>query len=360
MIRVPVALEAQSYDVVVGEGVRHGLGQAIARLAPEARSCVVITQAPIRAAGWLEGLETGLETTVVEIPEGEDHKSLATIERVSDSMVGAGLSRKDIVIGVGGGLVSDVAGFAAASYHRGIGYLTVSTSLLGQIDAAIGGKTAVNLPEGKNLVGAFWQPLEVLCDLETLSSLPAAELACGRGEMAKYAFLGEEAAGEGFSTLSLEEQVARCAAIKASFVVADERELKGIRANLNYGHTLGHALEAAGLARRARGESGRVTEMKHGEAVAVGLIFAALLAQRLGRIDANRVEAHRSVVARFDLDATLPEGLEATELIAAMGRDKKAHHDLTFVLDGPHGVEPVEGVDPGVVLATLEDMGAKR
>lgn len=359
MIRVPVAVP-HPYDVVVDAGARHRLAATIARLAPDAAACVVITQASIRAAGWLDNLETGLATTVLEIPDGEDHKTLGTVESLSRSMVAAGLSRQDLVVAVGGGLVSDVAGFVAASYHRGIAYLTVSTSLLGQVDAAIGGKTAVNLPEGKNLVGAFWQPLEVLCDTETLSTLPAAELACGRGEMAKYVLLGDATEAEDFLSQRLEDQVARCAAIKASFVVADERELKGIRANLNYGHTLAHALEAAGLAERAKGVTSRVAQMKHGEAVAVGLIYAALLAQRLGRIDEARVALHRTVVERFGLEASLPEGLDAQWLVAAMGRDKKAHHDLTFVLDGPNGVELVEGVDREVVLATLGDMGANR
>ena len=358
MIRVPVAIEGASYDVIVGKGVRHELAASIRALAPDVQTTVFVTQRSVIDAGWLSGLTADTDSAVLVIEDGEDHKSLATVESLCRQLVEIGVSRRDLIMGVGGGLVSDVAGFTAASYHRGIRYATIATTLLGQVDAAIGGKTGVNLPEGKNLVGAFWQPLIVLCDTEMLSSLPAAEWACGRGEIAKYAFLGTQPASADILSLSLEEQVAHCAAIKARFVVADERETKGIRANLNYGHTLAHALEAEGLDRRTRGEQSRVTSMRHGEAVAVGLIFAARLAERLGRIDAARVQLHEEIVEHFELDGSLPEGLSASALIAAMRRDKKAHHDLTFVLEGPRGVEPVEGVDESAVVATLLEMGA--
>ena len=180
-----------------------------------------------------------------------------------------------MVVAVGGGVVTDVAGFAAATYHRGTAYVNVATSLLAQVDAAIGGKTGVNLPEGKNLVGAFWQPNAVLCDTETLATLPPREWACGRGEIAKYAFLGDAPTGR---TSPIEEQVARCVGIKAAVVADDERE-GGRRMILNYGHTLAHALEGAALSDH------HDWDLRHGEAVAIGLLFAALLAQRLGRID---------------------------------------------------------------------------
>ncbi|HTU36757.1 MAG TPA: 3-dehydroquinate synthase family protein, partial [Acidimicrobiales bacterium] len=251
-------------------------------------------------------------------------------------------------VAVGGGIVTDVAGFAAATYHRGTAYVNVATSLLAQVDAAIGGKTGVNLPEGKNLVGSFWQPEAVLCDTETLSSLPPRELACGRGEIAKYAFLGDAPQADH----PVEEQVARCAAIKAAIVSEDERE-GGRRMVLNYGHTLAHAIEAAALADH------NDWDVRHGEAVAIGLVFAALLAERLGRIDTTRVEEHRRVIGSFDLSTDLPRGANAEELLTFMGRDKKAQQDLTFVLDGPRGVEPVRGVAVSDVVATLAAMGAR-
>jgi len=235
--------------------------------------------------------------------------------------------------------------------------VNVPTTLLAQIDAAVGGKTGVNLPEGKNLVGTFWQPAAVLCDTETLATLPPREWSSGRGEMAKYAFIAADPApasslGAALGDMTLEEQVAHCVAIKAAVVSADERE-GDRRMVLNYGHTLGHALEAVALS------SGGTADLRHGEAVAIGLVFAAHLARRLDRIDDARVALHRSVVASFDLPTDLPEGTSASEVLTYMARDKKARHDLTFVLDGARGVEPVRGVDPELVVATLAEMGAR-
>jgi 5-deoxy-5-amino-3-dehydroquinate synthase len=188
----------------------------------------------------------------------------------------------------------------------------------------------------------------VLCDTETLSSLPPREWACGRGEIAKYAFLGDAPTAD----QPIEEQVARCAGIKAAVVAEDERE-GGRRMILNYGHTLAHALEGAGQADHPD------WDLRHGEAVAIGIIFAALLAERLGRIGADRVAEHRKVLGSFDLPTDLPPGAEAAELVAFMGRDKKAQQDLTFVLDGPDGVETVRGVALPDVVATLAGMGAR-
>jgi 5-deoxy-5-amino-3-dehydroquinate synthase len=281
---------------------------------------------------------------------------MAVVEELCRDLARTGLTRSDAVVAVGGGVVTDVAGFAASVYHRGVAYVNVATTLLAQVDAAVGGKTAVNLPEGKNLVGSFWQPASVLCDTEALRSLPAREWSSGRGEMAKYAFLGDGLLeggrpGAKLLELSLEEQVAACAAIKAAVVAEDEREAER-RMVLNYGHTLAHALEAAAFGPRSR------WDLRHGEAVAIGLVFAAELARRLGRIDDDRVRLHRRVVGGFDLPTELPAGASAAELIGFMVRDKKARHDLTFVLDGPGGVEPVRGVGHEDVLATLAAMGS--
>jgi 5-deoxy-5-amino-3-dehydroquinate synthase len=344
MREIEVALGERAYPVLVGSGARHEL----ARVCPtSAKQAVLVTQGPIAAAGWLDDLDPGVPFEVVEIAEGEDHKTLRAVEGLARRFAQLGLSREDLVVAIGGGIVTDVAGFAAATYHRGTAYINMATSLLGQVDAAIGGKTAVNLPEGKNLVGAFWQPAAVLCDTDTLGSLSPREWACGKGEMAKYAFLGQAPTPD----MDLEEQVARCVQIKADVVVADERE-GDRRMILNYGHTLAHALEAAGLVAHPE------WDLRHGEAVAIGLIFAARLAERLGRIDQARVAEHRAIVGGYDLPSDLPPGAAAAELVTYMGRDKKAHQDLTFVLDGPAGVETVRGVAQADVLATLADMGA--
>ncbi len=345
MRALSVDLAERSYPVLVGPGARHEVARF---LPPGSRCAAVVTQQAIVDAGWARGLDLGVPAEVCIIPDGEDAKTLATVEDLARRFARAGLSRADAVVAVGGGVVTDVAGFAAAAYHRGTAYVNVATSLLAQVDAAIGGKTGVNLPEGKNLVGAFWQPNAVLCDTEALATLPPREWSCGRGEIAKYAFLGDAPRADH----PIEEQVARCVSIKVGVVAEDERE-GGRRMVLNYGHTLAHALEGAALAGH------HDWDLRHGEAVAVGLVFAALLAERLGRIDDVRVREHRAVIGSFDLPTELPPGAGTEELMAFMERDKKAQQDLTFVLDGPAGVEPVRGVDPADVLATLAAMGAR-
>ncbi|MHB1912044.1 MAG: 3-dehydroquinate synthase, partial [Acidimicrobiales bacterium] len=269
---------------------------------------------------------------------------LPVVEDLCRGFAGFGLTRGDVVVGVGGGVVTDLAGFAASVYLRGVAVAHVATTLLAQVDAAIGGKTGVNLPEGKNLVGAFWQPVAVVCDTGTLASLPPRQMASGRGEMAKYEFLGVS----GLGSLPMDEAVAACVSCKVEVVGADERETSGRRALLNYGHTLAHALETAGH-----------YDILHGEAVAIGLVFAARLARRLELIDEDRVRLHEQVVSGFDLDYSLPSGSSAEELITIMGRDKKAVDGLTFVLDGPQGLSLAPGVDPEVVGEVLVEMGAR-
>jgi len=352
VIVVPVELAEHPYDVVIGPGARGELAAVLAGL-PGVRQAAVVTQPAVASAGWLDGLDPMVPFDVQVLGEGERSKSLASVETLCRQFARSGLSRSDVVVAVGGGIVTDVAGFAAATYHRGLRYVNIATSLLCQVDAAIGGKTGVNISEGKNLVGAFWQPAAVLCDTETLGSLPPREWRCGRGEMAKYAFLGRGEPDASLLELDIDEQVARCVAIKAAVVAADETE-QGGRMVLNYGHTLAHALEAEAF------DGAPDRDLAHGEAVAVGLVFAALLARRLGRIDDDRVELHRRVVAGFDLTSHLPTGSDPERLVASMGRDKKARHDLTFVLDGPNGVEPVAGVGEPDVVATLAEMGAQR
>ena len=331
MIRIEVPVSGgRSYPVLVGPGTSGDLASV---LPAGVQRVAVVTQPDIPVA-----VDPGVDHRVFSIPDGEAAKTLSTIEELCRAFAAWGLTRGDTVVGVGGGVVTDVAGFAAASYHRGLPVVHVATTLLAQIDAAIGGKTGVNLPEGKNLVGAFWQPAAVLCDTSTLDTLPAREMRCGLGEMAKYHFLG----GEDLNDLAFEQRVARCVEIKAEVVAADEREA-GRRAVLNYGHTLGHAIETTGR-----------YDLRHGEAVAIGLVYAAELGRALGRIDDDRVAEHRRIVDGYGLPGSLPEGSQPDELVAVMGRDKKAVDGLTFALDGPAGVEVVAGVDPGLVRDTLE------
>ncbi len=332
-IRVPVELGERSYEVWVGPGVRHRLSEVVPR---DVARVAVVTQAAVADAGIT--VDPGVEHKVFITDNGEHVKTLGAVEELCREFAQWGLTRRDAVVAVGGGAVTDLGGFAAAVYHRGIRVVFVSTTLLGQIDASVGGKTGVNLPEGKNLVGAFWQPAAVLCDTEVLETLPSEEMRSGLGEMAKYHFI----AGVGLDSLGLPERIARCVEIKAETVAADEREA-GRRAVLNYGHTLAHALEAHGG-----------YGLRHGEAVAVGLVYAAELAHRTGRIDAGRVDEHRRVVGGYDLPLRLPAGADADALVSLFSRDKKAVDGITFMLDGPEGIQPVNGLAPALLRETLE------
>ena len=330
MNEVQLALpNGDAYPVIVGNGAIERLPS----LMPSAsQRAAIVTQGNIGL-----NVQTGIEQKTFEIDDGEEAKSLTTIERLCSAFAQWGLTRADVVVGVGGGVVTDVAGFAAATYHRGVAVVHVATTLLAQIDAAVGGKTGVNLPEGKNLVGAFWQPSGVICDLDALDTLPERELRSGFGELAKYHFL----TGDPLSEMELEDRIVRAVQIKAGIVNQDEKE-QGIRALLNYGHTLGHAIENAGS-----------YEVKHGEAVAIGLIYAAELAHTLDRISYERVQEHRQVVESYDLPSAVPTAVTDEDLMSAMTRDKKAVDGYTFILDGPKGPEIVKGVEEVAIQEAL-------
>ena len=248
------------------------------------------------------------------------------------------MTRSDIVIGLGGGMVTDVAAFAASIYHRGLNVINVPTTLLGMVDAAIGGKTGVNLPEGKNLIGTFWQPKAVICDIDTLRTLPEREWKCGYGEVAKYHFLGADDMRES----GLIDTVVECIKVKTSIVAEDERET-GNRAILNYGHTLAHALEL----------ENKFT-LAHGEAVAVGIRYAAQVAFHLGRIGEDRVAYHEEILNHYGLQMKLGKRVDIDRIISLFSKDKKSMDGITFVLDGDLGVEPVLVQDLNILMKAME------
>jgi len=319
--KINVALADRSYSVLVGSGVSKELENFLPK---SAKRAVILTQENIPFS-----IKLSLPYTTVLVGNGEQFKSLQTIETISEQFAKFGLTRSDVVIGLGGGMVTDIAGFAAASWHRGTAVVQIPTTLVGMVDAAIGGKTGVNIAQGKNLNGAFWQPSAVLCDIDALKTLPDRETRCGLGEVAKYHFL----TGDDLLALELSARIARCVEIKADIVAADERE-QGGRAVLNYGHTLAHALERSSD-----------FELAHGEAVAIGMIFAAHLAQSLGRIDDVRLAHHYKVIRdSYGLGVVIPSTVDRKVLIDLMRHDKKAINGLTFVLDGVNGVEIVSGV----------------
>lgn len=363
MERVTVALPGAPYDVVVGPGAL----VEVAALLGGRRRVAIVSQAGV--ADWhAPALTTALHTTgagtdVFLMGDGEDAKSFATVEDLCRRFAAWGLLRGDAVVALGGGVVGDTAGFAASVYHRGIALVHAPTTLLAQVDAAIGGKTAVNLPEGKNLVGAFHQPIGVLADTLTLTTLPDREFAAGLGEVAKYALMphGERVAAvvrdEATAVLARDGEVlgrlvAACAAMKAEVVAGDPEERTGLRATLNYGHTLAHALETVGG-----------YELLHGEAVAIGLVFAAALAAGMERIDAESVDAHRDVLASLGLPVRVPFDAEADDLLDVMRRDKKASGGLTFVLPARRGdlvvLEPVHDPDRPALDAAFAAVGVR-
>lgn len=337
-IQVQVELGDRAYPVVVASGVVRDL---VSFIEPGVRRIAVVTQSNVPLANSIVEILSDnwdFEVERIDIGGHETDKSLSTVEKICERFANMGLTRQDLVLGVGGGLVTDVAGFSASVWHRGTPVIHVATTLLAMVDAAIGGKTGVNLRLGKNLVGSFWQPKAVICDMDALGTLPEREMRCGLGEISKYHFL----TGDDLLALDLAERIARCVRIKAEIVVSDERE-GGRRALLNYGHTLAHAIETVGG-----------HQLAHGEAVAIGIAFAAELARTLGRIDEARVDYHREVVERaYGLSTAAPRGLELDRLMEAMSRDKKALNGMTFVLDSASGLEVVENVDPTIVRKTL-------
>lgn len=342
LVTIPVPLPGREYDIVVGAGAVDGLPELL-----RGRSRVAIvtqSQPAIHASRLVSALEAAdIAPTLLVIEDGEGAKNLGTIERLCRDFARAGLLRNDAVVALGGGVVGDTAGFAAAVYHRGIAVVQVPTTLLAMVDSAIGGKTGVNLPEGKNLVGAFHQPIGVFADPSVLATLPPREFSAGLGEVVKYAFLGDDdllgiLATDHDAVVAREPHavtrvVARCAAHKARVVVEDEHETSGARATLNLGHTLAHALETAGG-----------YDLLHGEAVAIGLVFAARLAAALERIDTAAADEQVALIAALGLPVTVPDAdqLAAGDLLALMRRDKKSEGGLTFVLDGTGGVQRVD------------------
>lgn len=334
--RYELHLGGLTIPTVVGAGAWSHLGQLI----PTSWSKVaIVTQSAIPGR-----FVVPFDATWVVVPAGEAAKRMAVAESLAERLIALGMERRGGLIAVGGGVVTDLVGFVAATFMRGIEYLNVPTTLLGMVDAAIGGKTGVNLVGGKNLVGSFHQPTALLCDLSLLATLPRREWLSGAGELAKYSFLTREVIAD----LNLADQVRAAQHLKEAYVAGDEREM-GRRSLLNYGHTLGHAIEGFYL---GRGQDGAIS---HGEAVAVGLVFAAELARRLGRIDQARVDYHRDVVTSYGLHHELPKGPSIDSLVRYLRADKKNRGGLTFVLDGPVGLELVHEVDESLVRQVLEE-----
>ena len=324
---IRVDLGTRSYSVVVGGGVLPEVGDRLAALGHAGR-CAIVTDETV-AALYLEGLDAslraaGFDPVAITLPDGEQHKTLASLALIFDQLLPSGIDRHTVLVALGGGVIGDLTGFAAATLLRGLPVVQVPTTLLAQVDAAIGGKTAVNHSTGKNLIGAFHQPSAVFADVSTLRTLPDRELRAGLAEVVKYGVIGDATLfGEieqGADALLARDPavltrvvVASCRQ-KAAVVEVDEREETGLRAVLNFGHTVGHGLEAVTGYRR----------YLHGEAVAIGMVAAARISQALGVCDGTVADRLIAVLGQLGLQTTMPSELRTPALAAAMQRDKKA------------------------------------
>jgi 3-dehydroquinate synthase len=358
--RVTVPIPGRSYDVIVGAGVVAATGALLPDLGRATRAFIVVDQAVSDA--WLPQVasvleDRSLQCVALAVPSGEPAKSMQAYTTLLHQLAGREAHRDDVVVALGGGTVGDLAGFVASTYMRGMRLVQVPTTLVAQVDAAIGGKTAVNLPEGKNLVGTFYQPIAVLCDVGALETLADRDYRSGLGEVAKYALTLDP---ELLDTLerdpgsilardpvALESLVARCVRIKARTVAADEHD-SGTRLFLNYGHTLGHALE------RLDAFAGR----SHGEAVAAGMVFAARLAEARGICTAGLAARTMRLLTSLGLesDGALPP---VRDILSAFRMDKKFHGGVRFVVLQDVGRPIVIGdVMQGELEAVLTQMGA--
>jgi 3-dehydroquinate synthase len=328
---VRVNLPNRAYDIVIGNGLLASIGKRCADLLKR-RRCVLITDtnvAPLYAETVLRSLtESGIEPTLVKVPAGETSKNFSTTEQICREMLRATLDRKSFLIALGGGVIGDLAGFAASIFLRGIPFIQVPTTLLAQVDSSVGGKTGVNTPEGKNLIGTFAQPALVLADTDTLQSLSRRVYREGFAEVIKHAAIRDASLFEAISDVahgggSLADLVKRNVEIKARIVEQDEHEISGERALLNFGHTIGHGIEA----------SAGYGELCHGEAISLGMVAAARISQEIAGLSADAVTRLIGHLKSFELPTRLPEKISAVAILDHMKHDKKfSEGKIRFVL----------------------------
>jgi 3-dehydroquinate synthase len=359
MRTVRVELGPRSYEIALSTATRRGFGAFIRAVLPKSSLGFIVADTNTEPHGRdLENSlqKAGVRTSLGILPAGEQAKTLAELSRLYDALYDFAADRNTCVVAVGGGVVGDIAGFAAATYNRGLPLVMVPTSLLAMVDSAVGGKTGVNHPKGKNLIGAFHQPSGVWVDTAYLETLPQREFLSGLAEVVKYGVILD--AGF-FSYLeanaaeilarkdaTLVHVIATCCRLKADVVEKDEREETGLRAILNYGHTFAHAFETVG----------GYGSWLHGEAVAAGMVYAARLAEKLGRLTGDLVRRQKELLQVFSLPSEMKASWPTDELIAVMKRDKKsAGGHMRFVLPNRIGeVELVDGISESVVRDVLE------
>jgi 3-dehydroquinate synthase len=367
-IQVPVALGARAYEIVIGRGLIASLGERVKALRPGARVAIVTdeTVGQLHSGAVEVALKSaGIDSARITVPAGEGSKNYATFEKVCESIIDARVERNDLIVALGGGVIGDLAGFAAASVRRGLDFVQVPTTLLAQVDSSVGGKTGINSLKGKNLIGAFHQPVLVVADTALLDTLPKRDFRAGYAEVAKYGLLGDAqffawleknwqdvfAGGQTSGNFAREHAIAVCCRGKAGIVARDERET-GERALLNLGHTFGHALEAG---------CGFSDRLLHGEAVSLGMALAFEFSAQKGLIaasEAARATAHLAAVGLPTHVSHVRGGVPGIDaLMNLIGQDKKVKRGkLTFILVRGIGQAFVENdVDPAEVRAFLSE-----
>jgi 3-dehydroquinate synthase len=358
MISIPVATPSRSYEVLIGSGLLTRAGECLGKFL-EHRRAFVITVPPVRRR-WLKVLTkslsaSGIESSVLEMPDGERAKRLATLEKLAEKLVKQGADRGATLLALGGGVVGDVTGFLASIYMRGVDVIQIPTTVLAQVDAAIGGKTGVNLVSGKNLLGTFHQPRVVLVDPAVLGTLPSREYHAGLYESLKCGIIGDPGLFRLFEDRRreildrdpgvVEKVIADSVRLKASVVTADERE-GGLRQVLNLGHTIGHALEA----------ETRYTQLLHGEAVAWGMIAATHIALSTGKLDSVTAGRISNAVLGFGRPPRME--LQATNILKRLRADKKTRQGVVhFILPREIGkVEITSEVPEAIVRSAVEEI----
>jgi len=359
MTRVPVAVQPRPYEALIEAGLLQRAGDLLRPIFTDRKRCFVVTVHPVRAK-WAQKLASsfsasGWDAKFIEMRDGERYKTLATVEELAEKLVKLGADRKAVIVAFGGGVVGDVTGLLASLYMRGVDLVQIPTTSQAQVDAAVGGKTGVNLPAGKNLVGTFHQPRVVLIDPQVLATLPEREFRAGMYEVLKCGVIGnpqlfsrfehQTKAVSGLDAEELEWRIAESVKLKAKVVSADERE-GGLRRVLNFGHTLGHALEA---------ETG-YRKFLHGEAIAWGMIAASHISRVMNRC--NELTARRITEATLALGRLPKVEVHAREILRAMQGDKKTRSGVAhFVLPREIGkVEIVGDVPEDVVLTALDQI----
>jgi len=359
---VAVELGQRSYDITIGNGTLESVGQQVRQLGDFSQAVVIAdtnTEAPHAHSVCQSLASEKINADLLVVEAGDTTKCVESLATLWDALFELGAGRDTLVVAVGGGMVGDLAGFVAATYNRGVPFFQVPTSLLAMVDSSVGGKTGINLVGGKNLVGAFKQPIGVHIDTEALATLPGREFVSGLGEVVKYGVILDEAL---FELLEenvqplldkepkiLAEVIARCCQLKADVVIADEQERSGVRAKLNYGHTFAHPIETLSN-----------YEIRHGEAVGIGMVLAAELAKNLGHIDEAFCQRQRKLFRALGIQTSLElfgkEAFPPSEMLKIMYHDKKVvRGELRFVLPDRLGnVELVDGVSDAEVLAVFE------